>query len=81
MAGAGGATLAVGSSYLAQTTTLEERQLKLGRYRISQNIARTVGPFVGCVPPGRRVQPSPGSTRRSCPPSHRLMRLLPTVSF
>ena len=100
VAGAGGATLAIGSSYITQTTTLAARQQQLGQaslveaawcrptpqasarsnsqqlllplllneasgmvrltvatsscfrnlclqYRITQNIARTVGPFVG----------------------------------
>ncbi|KAL4448828.1 hypothetical protein ABPG77_007545 [Micractinium sp. CCAP 211/92] len=51
IAGAGEATLGVGSSYITQTTTHERRQARLhivlGRYRISQNIARMVGPFVG----------------------------------
>eukprot|EP00887_Chlorella_sp_A99_P004878 scaffold4.g4878.t1 len=47
VAGAGGATLGIGSSYIAQTSSLEQRQVKLGNYRIVQNIARTVGPFVG----------------------------------
>ncbi|GAB4814373.1 hypothetical protein N2152v2_001419 [Parachlorella kessleri] len=47
VAGIGAATLGLGGSYLTKTTTLEERQLKLGRYRIVQNVARMVGPFVG----------------------------------
>ncbi|GAB4814374.1 hypothetical protein N2152v2_001420 [Parachlorella kessleri] len=47
VAGIGAATLGLGGSYLTKTTTLEERQLKLGRYRITQNVARMAGPFVG----------------------------------
>ena len=47
VAGVGAATLGLGSSYLAKTTTMAQRQLKLGRYRIVQNVARMVGPNVG----------------------------------
>jgi len=47
IAGAGASTLAIGSGYISRTTKLEERQDKLGAYRIYQNIARVIGPFVG----------------------------------
>lgn len=47
VAGIGAATLGLGSSYLTKTTTLEGRQVKLGRYRMLQNVARMVGPNVG----------------------------------
>lgn len=43
----GAATLGIGSSYITQTTTAARRQVALGRYRITQNIARMCGPFVG----------------------------------
>jgi hypothetical protein len=43
----GAATLGIGSSYITQTTTSERRQLDLGRYRVTQNVARMAGPFVG----------------------------------
>lgn len=47
IAGVGAATLGIGSSYVTQTTTSARRQIVLGWYRISQNVARMVGPFVG----------------------------------
>ncbi|KAI7837448.1 hypothetical protein COHA_008706 [Chlorella ohadii] len=47
IAGMGAATLGIGSSYITQTTTSAQRQVKLGRYRITQNVARMVGPFIG----------------------------------
>jgi len=49
VAGIGGATLGLGSSYIAQTTTLEARQVKLMQYRVSQSMARMLGPFVGYI--------------------------------
>ena len=36
VAGVGAATLGIGSSYITQTTTAARRQVKLGRYRITQ---------------------------------------------
>lgn len=47
IAGMGSATLGIGSGYIAVTSTLQGRQATLATYRISQNIARVIGPFVG----------------------------------
>lgn len=47
IAGVGAATLGIGASYITQTTTSERRQVVLGRYRVTQNVARMAGPFVG----------------------------------
>ena len=47
VAGIGAAALALGSSYIANTTTMEQRQARLGTYRVSQSLARTLGPYVG----------------------------------
>lgn len=47
VAGAGAAVLGIGGSYITRTSTLRKRQAKLGRYRITQNVARSVGPLIG----------------------------------
>lgn len=49
LAGIGLATLGLGSGYIAKTTSLENRQMALMYYRVSQSIARMVGPFVGYI--------------------------------
>ena len=47
VAGVSTATLGLGSGYIASTTTLQRRQVALVHYRVSQSIARMLGPFVG----------------------------------
>lgn len=49
VAGLGAGALGLGSSYVTKTTTLEERQQKMVSYRISQAVARMIGPFVGYI--------------------------------
>lgn len=49
VAGIGEATLGLGSSYIASTTTLEGRQVALMKYRVSQSMARMFGPFIGYI--------------------------------
>ncbi|PSC76881.1 major facilitator superfamily domain-containing 8-like [Micractinium conductrix] len=47
VAGVGAATLGIGSSYITRTTTHARRQVVLGRYRITQTVARMAGPMLG----------------------------------
>lgn len=47
IAGVATAILGLGSAYIAATTTFERRQVALVRYRVSQSIARILGPFFG----------------------------------
>jgi len=49
LAGIGASALGLGSSYVATTTTLEQRQTRLVSYRVTQSVARMVGPFVGYI--------------------------------
>jgi MFS family permease len=68
IAGVGAATLGIGSSYITQTTTSERRQLDLGRYRVTQNVARMAGPFVGYLFIGLpNVSPLRGPEGRPAP--------------
>eukprot|EP00889_Picochlorum_renovo_P004695 jgi/Picre1/31725/NNA_007076.t1 len=47
VAGIGAAALSLGSSYIASTTTMEQRQTRLVSYRVSQTLARMFGPWIG----------------------------------
>ncbi len=47
LGGVGMATLGLGSGYIARTTTITARQSALITYRVSQTLARMLGPFVG----------------------------------
>lgn len=47
VAGIGAAALSLGSTYIAQTTTMEQRQTRLVSYRVSQTLARMFGPWIG----------------------------------
>lgn len=47
VAGIGAAALSLGSSYIASTTTMEQRQMRLVSYRVSQTLARMFGPWIG----------------------------------
>ncbi|KAL4528757.1 hypothetical protein Ndes2437A_g03301 [Nannochloris sp. 'desiccata'] len=47
LGGAGLATLGLGSGYIARTTSISDRQNALITYRVSQTMARMLGPFVG----------------------------------
>lgn len=47
VAGAGAAVLGIGAAYITRTSNFRKRQAKLGRYRILQNVARSVGPLIG----------------------------------
>jgi MFS family permease len=49
LAGVGASALGLGSSYLAKTTTLDQRQTRLVSYRVTQSVARMMGPFVGYI--------------------------------
>lgn len=47
IAGAATGSLGLGSTYIAEVTSMHNRQEYLVTYRVSQSVARTVGPFVG----------------------------------
>lgn len=47
IAGAGSAVLGTGGTYITHTSSMQTRQAKMGRFRITQNIGRSVGPLVG----------------------------------
>jgi MFS family permease len=49
VAGIGAGALGLGSSYVAETTTIDQRQKRMVTYRISQSLARMIGPFVGYI--------------------------------
>lgn len=49
VAGFGAGALGLGSSYVTKTTTIDERQNNMVSYRVSQAVARMVGPFVGYI--------------------------------
>jgi hypothetical protein len=36
----------VGAVYISETTTMQQRTLHLAKYRITQSVARMLGPFV-----------------------------------
>lgn len=56
VAGAGSPVLVLGAAYISQMTTFEDRTHVLAQYRVSQSMARMMGPFIGCAltrPPPR----------------------------
>ncbi len=62
VAGFGAGALGLGSSYITKTTTLDQRQKKMVTYRVSQSVARMVGPFVGYIFLGLPLVSSNSST-------------------
>jgi MFS family permease len=62
IAGVGAASLGLGSSYITSTTTMEQRQKQLVTYRVSQSLARFLGPFVGYIFLGLPTVSSSSST-------------------
>ena len=62
VAGFGAGALGLGSSYVTKTTTLDQRQKRMVSYRVSQSVARMVGPFVGYIFLGLPLVSSNSST-------------------
>ena len=62
VAGFGAGALGLGSSYVTKTTTIDQRQKRMVSYRVSQAVARMIGPFVGYIFLGLPLVSSNSST-------------------
>eukprot|EP00894_Picocystis_sp_ML_P002563 jgi/Pico_ML_1/53080/g3694.t1 len=49
VSGLGAGALSLGAAYVTMVTTMEQRTARLGSYRVSQSLARQLGPMVGYI--------------------------------